>query len=404
MPASIRSPFFEFLNRRDDQGFDAFMNASVEDRDYINWNQYVLPYDFGDAEFEYRALRNSCAIGDVTPMCKIRVRGADAGRFLDHLVTRPVSQLGSMRTTYIVFCNDDGSLKDDAVLYKIADDDYVLMPSDIDHTPYFETLRKSLGMAGVTFELCNDDWCGLAIQGPRSAAVMQQMGFDEVETLAPFAVREYERNGDTLRVARMGFTADLGYELWCNPGKADTVMELVREARNSLDLDIPGYGLSVIDTCRMEGGFVVAGWDFATELDPEPGLERSPFEVGLGWLVNLDACEFPGIDALRKERENGSRFAFRTFSLDEKLKLDDRARLHAGPGEDEALVGIMTSASWSWGLEKTLGNVSIDGNWVDLDSAWVRAGDRWVELTLLDGPLLALDYRNQVPAPTDQDV
>jgi len=377
------------------------METSVEDQDYINWNQYVLPYDYGDAEFEYRALRNSCALCDVTPMCAIRVRGANAGHFLDRLLTRPVSQLGPMRTTYTVYCNEDGSLKDDSVLFKIADDDYLMMPSDIDHTAYFKSLRDSLGITDVTFELCTDLWCGLAVQGPRSATVMQQMGFDRVQELAPFEVRDYQRDGRKLRVARMGFTADLGFELWCEPDVANTIMDLVRAARKSLDIDIPGYGLSVIDTCRMEGGFVVAAWDFATELDPEPGLERSPFEVGLGWLVNLDACEFPGRDALRKEREHGSRFIFRTFSLDEKLDLEEREKLFSGPSSDQAAIGMTTSASWSWGLEKTIGNVSIDSNYQELEAAWILSGDQWFELTLRQGPLLALSHRNQVPAPTD---
>lgn len=400
MAAPTSSPFFEFLNRREDPGFDAFMRSSVDDRDYINWNNYVLPYDFGDGELEYHALRDSCAIGDVTPMCKIRVCGADAGQFLDHLVTRPVSQLGPMRTTYIVVCNDDGSLKDDAVLYKIANDDYVLMPSDIDHTPYFESRREALGLTDVTFEECTDKWCGLAVQGPKSAAVMLQMGFDGAENLAPFEVRDYERDNRTMRVARMGFTADLGYELWCEPEIADTIMNLVQTAREALQLELPGYGLSVIDTCRMEGGFVVAGWDFATELDPEPGLERSPFEVGLGWLVNLDACDFPGRDALRKEREHGSRFCFRTFSLDDEVELEERAKLYGGPGIERAVIGIMTSISWSRGLQKTIGNASIGSEFHELDTAWVQSGDDWVEMTLRKGPLLALSYRNDVPAPT----
>lgn len=306
-----------------------------------------------------------------------------------------------MRTTYTVFCDKDGMLLDDAVVYKIADDDYVMMPSDIDHTPYFESFRNSLGNSDVTFEVCTDEWCGLAIQGPRSAAVMQQMGLDGVEELALFEVRDYQRDGRTLRVARMGFTADLGYELWCGPDVADTIMDLVRTARKALSLDIPGYGLSVIDTCRMEGGFVVAAWDFATELDPEPGLERSPFEVGLGWLVNLDACTFPGRDALRKEREHGSRFAFKTFSLDEELNLDERAELFSGPGSDQAVIGITTSSSWSWGLKKTIGNASIESKYQELETAWVLSDGKWLETTLRKGPLLELSYRNQVPAPTD---
>lgn len=396
-----KSPYFEFLNRRREPGHEAFLATSVEDQDYINWNQYVLPHDYGDAEFEYHALRNSCALGDVTPMCKIRIRGANAGHFLDQLVTRPVSQLGAMRTTYTVYCNEDGSLMDDSVLYKIADDDYVMMPSDIDHTAYFESLRDSLGIDDVAFEECTDDWCGLAIQGPRSAAVMQQLGFDDIQELAPFEVRDYQRDDRTLRVARMGFTADLGYEMWCEPDMADMVIDLVHAARQALNLDIPGYGLSVIDTCRMEGGFVVAAWDFATELDPEPGLERSPFEVGLGWLVNLDASVFPGRDALRQEREHGSRFTFRTFSLDEEHNLDERTELFSGPGSDQAVIGITTSSSWSWGLKKTIGNASIESKYQELETAWVLSDGKWLETTLRKGPLLELSYRNQVPAPTD---
>ena len=374
------------------------MATAEADQDYIEWNHYVLPFDYGDSEAEYHMLRNSCAVCDVTPMCKIRVRGNDAGAFLDHLVTRPVSQMAPMRTTYTVFCNEDGTLKDDAVLYKMADDDYVMMPSDIDHSPYFETLRATLGLSDVTFEECTDAWDGVAIQGPQSAAVMRHMGFDGVENLKPFDVRDYETAGGTLRVARMGFTADLGYELWCAPEQADTVADLIRAARQALDLEIPGYALSVIDTCRMEGGFVVAAWDFATELDPEPGLERTPYEVGLDWLVNLEAFDFPGRDSLREQKNHGFRFTFRTFSIDEQYVLGERAELFDGPDQESAPVGLVTCSSWSWGLSRTIGNASIRSEHADLKTAWVSVGERRVQISLEHGALLALDRRNAVPA------
>ncbi len=127
-----KSIFFDFLNRRQDVDFKRFMAESTEDEQYINWNEFLLPMDYGDAEAEYFAIRNSCAIFDVSPIRKIRVRGADAGAFFDRLLTRPVSGLPAMRATYTVFCNEDGSLKDDSILYKFADDDYLLMPSDVD--------------------------------------------------------------------------------------------------------------------------------------------------------------------------------------------------------------------------------------------------------------------------------
>ena len=149
-----KSIFFDFLNRREETDFDRFMADSIEDEHYINWKEYVLPHDYGDAEAEYSAIRNNCAICDVSPMRKIQVRGRGAGVFFDHLVTRPVSNLPAMRATYTVFCNEDGSLKDDAILYKYADDDYLLMLSDIDHSPYFESVCQHFGIGEVSFTEC----------------------------------------------------------------------------------------------------------------------------------------------------------------------------------------------------------------------------------------------------------
>ena len=73
------SVFYKFLNRRDGVDVNEYLRISQEDVDYINWNQFVLPNDYGDAELEYRAIRHSCALFDVSPMRKYQLRGSDAG-------------------------------------------------------------------------------------------------------------------------------------------------------------------------------------------------------------------------------------------------------------------------------------------------------------------------------------
>ena len=222
-----QSIFFDFLNRRDDADFEHFMADAIEDEHYINWNQFVLPHDYGDAEREYFAIRNSCAMFDVSPIRKIHVAGIGAGNFFDRLLTRPVSSLPAMRATYTVFCNEDGSLKDDAILYKYADDDYLLMPSDVDHSPYFESVCHRFGLNKVAFTECTDSWAGIAIQGPRSASALRNMGFDGIEQLRPFEVRDYELTGAPIRISRMGFTADPGYACWFAPGLAAAFMQCI---------------------------------------------------------------------------------------------------------------------------------------------------------------------------------
>ena len=393
-----QSAFFEFLNRRTELTFDAFMQCSVEDVDYINWNEFALPNDYGNAEDEYTAIRNSCAIFDVSPIRKIRVAGAGAGKLFDHALTRPVSGLDSMRATYTVLCNDDGSLKDDAILYKFAADDYLLMPSDIDHSPYLESLRKALEIDDVAFSECTDDWVGLAIQGPKSAAVLNQMDFNGVEDIRPFQVRDYSFGGGTLYVSRMGFTADLGYELWCSPSLADAVKQRIEAARSNLNIAVPGYGLDALQACRLEGGFIVAGWDCSTELDPIPGFDRSPYELGLGWLVNLEAVPFVGRDALQIQKDNGSPFTLRSLELNSSDTPEDGVALFL-EAEGDAVAGVVNCSSWSWGLNKVIGNASIESRHACIETAWLELGGTRLKVTLSKGPLVKLERRNQYPAP-----
>ena len=393
-----KSAFFDFLNRRDETDFDRFITDSIEDEHYINWNEFALPHDYGDAEAEYFAIRNSCAIFDVSPIRKIRVRGQGAGAFFERVLTRPVSKLPAMRATYTVFCNDNGSLKDDAILYKFDDDDYLLMPSDIDHRPYFESVCQRFELNEVSFTECTDAWAGLAIQGPLSAKVLQVMGLAEVEQLRPFEVRRYDLNGSKLYVSRMGFTADLGYECWFDPSLAEHVMQSIQSARLTMEIPIPGYGLSALQVCRLEGGFIVAGWDCATEVEPNPGFERSPFELGLGWLVNLEAKDFVGRDALLLQRENGPQFTLRSFQLDQKSAPDDGAEIYLDANSNTC-VGVVNCSTWSWGMNRLIGNASIKTEYAELDTALVTLDGKSVSISLSRGPLVTLERRNRVPAP-----
>jgi len=396
-----KSTFFDFLNRHNNVSFEQFIDDSVEDEHYINWNEFVLPHDYGNAEAEYLAIRNSCAIFDGSPFRKIRISGVGSGIFLDHLLTRKVSHRPTMRATYAIFCNEDGSLKDDAILYKFDDDDFLLINSDIDHTAYFSTLCEQLDLHDVTFAECTDTWAGLAVQGPLSATVLQNMGFQGVERLEPFDVKDFEFCDSALRISRTGFTADLGYECWFEPDLAAAVMQRIDTLRSEMKIKLPGYGLSALQACRLEGGFIVAGWDCSSELDPQPGFERSPYELGLGWLVDLDGAAFVGREALVAQIVNGHPYTLRSFEVDAESTPGDGDALLTGVGESAATVGIVNCSSWSWGLKKVIGNASIQSEHADLETAWIEIGGKYVEVELSAGPLVTLNRRNQAPAPVN---
>ncbi len=396
------SVFFKFLNRRENIDFEEYMRISDEDTDYINWNGRVLPHDYGDAKLEYMAIRESCALFDVSPLRKYQVRGEGAGVFLDHLLTRPVSDTSSMQGIYVVFCNEDGSLKDDAILYKYANDDFLLMPSDINHAAHFESLRMKLAIDDVSIVDCTDLLAGIAIQGPLSATVLKQMGFDDIELLEPFQVKDYSLAAGVIRIARAGFTADLGYECWFEVELSDDIEKLFHSARDSMDISIPGYGLTALEACRLEGGFIVAGWDCATEADPNPDFERSPFDLGLGWLVDLDAVNFVGRDALIEQKQRGSHFVLRNFTKTDASKPEDGCEIWGSVEGQDIRIGSVNCSSWSWDLEKMIGNASILRQYMGVSDAWIVIDSERQEVKLSRGPLLKLERRNQVPAPIEE--
>jgi len=400
MPLRI-SPFFEFLNRRDERGFASFMAHAELDENYIDWNGCVLPYEFGNAEAEqeYQSIRHECALFDVSPMRKIRIKGADAGRFLDHLLTRPVSEAKSLQGIYVVFCNPDGTLKDDAIVFKFSDDDYLLLPSDIDHSAYFLELAAQIGCDSLEVVECTQTLAGLALQGPLAAAVASELGFKGVEQLAPYELRHFPFLTGEILIARMGFTADLGYEFWMDPKHCAGFMEALEKVRTQLQLKIPGYGLSALEACRIEGGFIVAGWDFSTELDPVPGFERNPFEVGLGWAVDLNSADFVGKAAL-SELKSGSRYVIRRLAAETNEPLAGLDIFATVEGND-VVIGSVNCSSWSWGLQKTIGNASIEKTNASVQAGWVDVAGERVEVALTRGPFVNFKRRDQIPADMD---
>jgi len=393
-----KSRFYDLLDRRRDVAFDDFLRCAAEDDDYIDWHGFVLPNDYGNAEFEYHAIRNQCAMFDASPIRKYRVQGPEAGRFLDHLLTRQISRLPPMRGVYVAFCNEDGTLKDDSILYKYSDDDYLLMPADINHDAYFESLRGRLGLTDLSIVECSETLAGISLQGPMSASLLDRWGLEAIEQLELFEVREYPLGPGTMHVSRMGFTADLGYECWFDPGLCDAFEQRIVAASKAMSIDVPGYGLSAMQACRLEGALIVPGWDCSSEAEPNPDLERTPFELGIGWLVEFDEREFVGRAALLKQKQEGHRFIRRSFAMSDERKPEDGLELHARVDGEDRVVGAITCSNLSWGLERMIGSASIERRYAAIEDAWVSMGGDRVPVRLERGALVDLKRRTEVPA------
>lgn len=395
-----KSIFFDFLNRRADSDFDSFLEHSTEDVDFINWHDFCLPMTWGDVESEYKAVRHGCGIFDASPVKKYRITGKDAGKFLDQVMTRPMSVHKSMSVIYATFCNEDGMLLDDGLLYKFSDEDYLLMISELDHDDHFSIVShkyKNMQILEAT-----SDFCGLSIQGPVSCQVLKKIGFSGVEYLKPFEIKKFAFHGDTAIISRAGFTADLGYEVWVDSGLSREVEKAVLVSEKVLGIEIHGYGVTALNALRLEGGFIVPGWETAQTFENDE-YERTPAELGISWVVDLNSeQEFIGKAALLKEQKSGLRYKsigmMLNQTVDKSSDIEDGIEVFCDNDGKNILAGRIPSVAWSYELKCWLGIASIKSALLNEKFQYhVKAGDQKVICELKKLPFVKYERYRMVP-------
>ncbi|MFT4824389.1 MAG: aminomethyltransferase [Halioglobus sp.] len=301
-----------------------------------DWMGYTTPSAYYDVELEYFAVRSTTGVFDLTPMNKYRVTGPDAEAYLNRLVTRNVSKIREGRVGYTVWCDDAGQVLDDGTIFHLAENDYRICA----YARATEWLAWSA--MGFDVEIIDEthDVAALAVQGPTSCSCLQAMGLVGLEDLKPFGLTYFDFEGEQLMVSRTGFTGDLGYELWIAPEKAEALWDALFAAGE--DFLIKPFGSDALNMARIETGFIQAGVDFVpAEEVVRLGRSRSPFELGLDWLVDLDKPVFNGKKALVKEKRDGSRYRFVILDVDGNKPAD-----HSFIMKGNKVVGSVTSAAW----------------------------------------------------------
>jgi aminomethyltransferase len=322
---------------------------------FVAWSGYTTVDVFTTVEQEYFAIRNSTSVYDLTPMVKYRIAGADALHFLNRLMTRDMRKLAPGRVAYSVWCNDSGHLIDDGTVFCLAANEYRLCTA--------ERQLDWLGASAIGFDVeiaeVTEEVAALALQGPTSCALLKALGFDGVERLKPFELRQFAMPPAALpvMVSRTGFTGDLGYELWMPPADAQGVWDALMEAGRTRG--VRPIGSRALNIARIEAGFLLPNLDFISAAHTlRIGTERSPLELGLGWLVDFGKGHFTGRRALLEEQRRGP--ARLLVGLDiEGNKPAHNALLYADrTGRKQ--VGNVTSASWSPTTKRNLALAMVD--------------------------------------------
>jgi aminomethyltransferase len=370
---------------------------------FIPWAGYTTVDVFTSAEQEYFSVRNASSLFDLTPMVKYRITGADALRFLNRLMTRDVGKLKPGKVAYTVWCDDAGKIIDDGTVFCTGENEYLICTAER-QLDWFtaSAIGFDVGISEITEQIA-----ALAVQGPTSYALLKGVGLSGIERLKPFEHGNFSMPGTdgaiTLMVSRTGFTGDLGYELWMEPVDAAPVWDALM--RRGSTRGVRPIGSQALNMVRIEAGFVLPNMDFVSAAHTlRIGTERSPLELGLGWLVDFNKGHFTGRRALLAEQNRGP--LRQLVGLDiEGTKPAHNALLYTDrSGRREA--GSVTSATWSPTCKRNLALAMVDAPYIATGSVlwaeiylnrelvWER---RMVRARVVERPFFAPARRRATP-------
>ncbi len=370
---------------------------------FIPWAGYTTVDVFTSAEQEYFSVRNASSLFDLTPMVKYRVSGAHAPRFLNRLMTRDIGKLRPGKVAYTVWCDDAGMIIDDGTVFCTGENDYLICTAER-QLDWFSA--SAIGF-DVRISEITEDIAALAVQGPTSYALLKGVGFTGIERLKPFEHGNFSMPGAhgpiTLMVSRTGFTGDLGYELWMQPADAAAVWDALM--RRGSTRGVRPIGSQALNMVRIEAGFVLPNMDFVSAAHTlRIGTERSPLELGLGWLVDFKKGHFTGRRALLAEQQRGPRRQLVGLDI-EGTKPAHNALLYTDrSGRQEA--GSVTSATWSPTCKRNLALAMVDAPYIATGSVlwaeiylnrelvWER---RMVRARVVERPFFAPARRRATP-------
>ena len=295
---------------------------------------YIKPEDGGLME-EYKYLTEHVTMWNVAVERQIQVKGPDAEKFVDMVITRKASSCAVMKARYVILCNQYGGVLNDPVMLRPADDEFWFSLSDSDLELWLQGVNAD-GRYDV--EIHEIDVAPVQIQGPKSTDLMRKLVGPDIDEVAYYGLMRAHVGGRDVMISRSGFSAESGYEIYLYDATqyAEDMWNAVLEAGREFNLRViaPGHHR------RIEAGILSWGQDMDQEVNP--------FEVGLGWQVDFSKDNFIGKEALQKIKDEGVTHRLcgvRMGGKDITWYPSDFYHVHDEAGEK--LVGYITSAWYS---------------------------------------------------------
>ncbi|HTL11850.1 MAG TPA: glycine cleavage system aminomethyltransferase GcvT [Bdellovibrionota bacterium] len=315
----------------------------------VDFGGWELPVQYTGIIDEHLACRGAAGLFDVSHMGEFHVEGPSAAAFLDFAVTNHVSKTAVGQAQYNVLCHPSGGIVDDLVIYRRADDRFLVVVNASNTDKDFKHFQGLLNdnrsrFSGLKLENHSAEYTQIAVQGPKAEAILQKLTETRLSDIKTYRFAEGKVCGSiTAILARTGYTGEDGFEVYCPWKDGPTVWKALIEAGTPMGLKPCGLGAR--DTLRTEMKYPLYGHELADE--------TNPLEAGLGWVVKFDKGDFVGRGPLEKIKAAGP--ARKLVGLEVLDRGIPRQGYRVLTADGREALGVLTSGTQSPSLKKAIG-------------------------------------------------
>ena len=237
--------------------------ALVEGQAWRRWAGYVVAsaYELSH-DREYDAVRSAAALFDVSPLYKYLIRGRDAARLLDRVVTRDVTKCKVGQVLYTPWCDARGKVIDDGTVSRLEDTTFRMTAAD----PSIRWLHLNAAGLDVTIDDVSEHIAAVSLQGPNARSILELASGQELSSLKYFRLTSAKIRGVPVTISRTGYTGDLGYEIWVEAARALAVWDALVEVGTAYG--ITPAGMLALDVARIEAGCCSSTWTTSRRITP----------------------------------------------------------------------------------------------------------------------------------------
>ena len=347
---------------------------------FAGWN---MPIQFAGVLSEHTCVRERVGLFDVSHMGEIEVKGKDAKKFLQFLLSNNVEKMFDGSILYSLMCYETGGVVDDLLAYRFSENHYFLCVNASNSDKDYDWIARHASSFNVNIKNTSSETSQLALQGPDAKNVLQSLCDISLDDLSYYNFRKGMVNNVESLISRTGYTGEDGFELYLSPEKVSEVFRSLMEQGRSYG--VQPIGLGARDTLRIEMGYPLYG----NEIDNNP----TPLDAGLGWVIKFDKGEFLGRGSLLKQKEQGSP---RRKLVGLKLLTRGVPRAHYQVFKNGESVGEVTSGTFSPTLNTGVGLCYVSSEYSDIGNHLdVKIRDQLVATEVIQLPFVPSHVKKQ---------